>query len=45
MMSDETVLEETKRFLIEQKVSFVNSAVNAACLVYLLVISAGRGCI
>lgn len=31
-MSDETVIEETKRFLIEQKVSFVNSAVNAAML-------------
>ena len=31
-MSDETVIEETKRVLIEQKVSFVNSAVNAAML-------------
>jgi len=31
-MSDDAAIEETKRFLIEQKVSFVNSAVNAAML-------------
>ena len=31
-MSDETIIEETKRFLIEQKVSFVNSAVSAGML-------------